>query len=395
MAVGGAATSAPAAAVASEGGANIEQNGGHQMTAKSRAGRLVRLAFCCFPLLLLPSSVGIRQADVLAIHTRRISDRVLVVWPGDHTQTTTMIAIASEQGMVVVDTESSWSVTAEIRDVIAREFQRDDFAFVINTHGHTDHGGGNQVFGDAVIVAHDRCPGLLRSALDPDNLDRFIERRRFRLEGLEQHLRSVAANDPEAASIGEQVHYLRQILADLESGFRLTVPQVTFSERLTLDLGDLTVRMYYFGGLHSNDHIVVHIPEEALLLTGDILTDSWIPTLSEGDDVDIPLLLSHWDTILQRDQELQHIVNGHWDLQLSVAYFRQARQYVRTLWDEVRVAHSRGLDLGAVYDRLPLEDLFPEFRAVTHESGGIDYHRRNIELIWSLLHRGERHRSFR
>jgi len=63
-----------------------------------------------------------------------------------------MIAIASEQGIVVVDTESSWSLTAEIREVIAREFARDDFAYLINTHGHADHGGGNQVFRDAVIV---------------------------------------------------------------------------------------------------------------------------------------------------------------------------------------------------------------------------------------------------
>jgi glyoxylase-like metal-dependent hydrolase (beta-lactamase superfamily II) len=325
---------------------------------------------------------------VLAIHTRRLSDRVLVVWPGDHAQTTTMIAIASEQGIVVVDTESSWSVTAEIRDVIAREFQRDDFAFVINTHGHTDHGGGNQVFDDAVIVAHDRCPGLLRSALHADNLDGFIERRRLRLDGLVQRLGSVPANDPEAASIDEQVRYLRQIVADLESGFQLTVSKVTFSQRLTLNLGDLTVRMYYFGGLHSKDHIVVHVPEEALLVTGDILTDSWIPTLSEGDDVDVPSMLAHWDTILQRDEELHHIVNGHWDLDLSLAYFRQAQRYVRTLWQEVRVGRSQGLDLAALYDRLQLRDRFPAFREVTYEYEGTDYHHRNIELIWSLLGNG-------
>jgi glyoxylase-like metal-dependent hydrolase (beta-lactamase superfamily II) len=283
-----------------------------------------------------------------------------------------MIAIASQQGIVVVDTESSWSVTEEIRRVIAREFGRDDFAFLINTHGHTDHGGGNQVFGDAVIVAHERCPEMLRSVLDEANLDRHRERLTHWLRGLHQQSQSLSQDDPELPAVRERARYVTRIVTDLGSDFELTLPHVTFPDRLTLDLGDLTVRVYYFGGLHTDDHVIVHVPEEGLLLTGDILTDSWIPVLSESEDMNIPLMLAHWETILQRDEALQHVVNGHWDLGISLTYFRQAHRYVRTLWDEIGDARSQGLELEAAFDRLVLQDRFPEFRELVHEYEGVD-----------------------
>jgi glyoxylase-like metal-dependent hydrolase (beta-lactamase superfamily II) len=326
-----------------------------------------------------------QQTDTLPIHTRRISDKVLVVWPGDFAQTTNMIAVASERGIVVVDTESSWSVTAEIRDVIAREFGRDDFAYLINTHGHMDHGGGNQVFRDTEIIGHERCVRLLENALGTDNLNARRERLGNWIAGLTQQLDSLPVGGPEALTGEERVLYWRRVVADLESGFELTLPRMTFSDGLALDLGDVTVQMYYFGGLHTDDHLVVHVPEEGLLLTGDILADSWIPVLSDGVEVDIPLMLAHWKMILRNEAQLRHIVNGHWDNDVSPTYFQQAHRYVRTIWEELREARSRGAGLESVYAQLDLESRFPEFRELVHEYEGVNYHRKNIEIVWALL----------
>ncbi len=346
--------------------------------------RLITIALWCSLFLFVPDSTQSQSAEAIPVHTRRISEKVLVVWPGDHAQTTNMIAIASERGIVVVDTESSWSITAEIRDVLARELGREDFAYLINTHGHADHGGGNQAFRDTEIFAHERCSSLLESALGEDNLVRRRERLDYWLTGLRRQLDSLPAGAPEALAVEERTRFVSRVLADLGADFELTLPNVTFTDRLTLDLGDLTVRIYYFGGLHTNDHVIVHVPEEGLLLTGDILSDSWIPVLSEDDDVDIPLMLANWETILEDEEQLRHVVNGHWDLGMSLGYFRQAHEYVRTLWEEVRVAQSQGGELETVITELELDDRFPEFSALVHEYGGVDYHRKNIELMWAL-----------
>ena len=46
---------------------------------------------------------------------------------------------------------------------------------------------------------------------------------------------------------------------------------MTFRDRLTLDLGDLTLKLYYFGeGRYIGDNIIIHCPEEKLLFSGDL-----------------------------------------------------------------------------------------------------------------------------
>jgi len=158
------------------------------MTETQLRRTLIPITLFCSFLFAFADLLVCQKLDTLPIHTRRISDRVLVVWPGDYAQTTNMIAIASERGIVVVDTESSWSVTERIRDLIAREFGRDDFAYLVNTHGHADHGGGNQVFRDTEIIAHDRSRRLLQDALGPGNLNGRRDRLGYWLSGLTRQL---------------------------------------------------------------------------------------------------------------------------------------------------------------------------------------------------------------
>jgi len=53
------------------------------------------------------------------------------------------------------------------------------------------------------------------------------------------------------------------------------VPQVTFSERMTLELGGSTVELLYLGKNHSDNTVVMHFPRERLIFTVD-----WIPVQS-------------------------------------------------------------------------------------------------------------------
>jgi len=57
-----------------------------------------------------------------------------------------VIAINAKKGIVVIDAGISNSLTAKYRKIIEKEFNRKDFANLINTHSHWDHTGGNQVF---------------------------------------------------------------------------------------------------------------------------------------------------------------------------------------------------------------------------------------------------------
>jgi len=63
-------------------------------------------------------------------------------------------AIASDSGIVVIDTNRSYGVMQRLRRVIEEEFGRKDFIYVVNTHGDPDHSSGNQVFPSVPLVAH-------------------------------------------------------------------------------------------------------------------------------------------------------------------------------------------------------------------------------------------------
>ena len=181
-----------------------------------------------------------------------------------------------QKDIVVVDTFGVPKVDAQIRKVIARELGRDDFAYLINTHEHADHTGGNSIYADCTIVGHDLiAAGLVR------------DRRRGATSVLEwypQHARrhwrrsfkGLDSDDP-----GLRTSKRTSFTTACSS--RRTRPagswchrRLTFSDRMTLDLGNTTFELSYIGGMHTASDTAIFIPEYGLLLTGDLMADVWL-----------------------------------------------------------------------------------------------------------------------
>ena len=101
------------------------------------------------------------QVKNVHIEYERISDRMLVVW-GGKIYKDQVIAMATEKGIVIVDAGKAPTLTREYRKFIEREFGRNDFIYVMNTHYHFDHTGGNQVFPETKIIAHQKTPGMMK-----------------------------------------------------------------------------------------------------------------------------------------------------------------------------------------------------------------------------------------
>ncbi|MEI6123258.1 MAG: MBL fold metallo-hydrolase [Bacteroidota bacterium] len=79
----------------------------------------------------------------------RLNSKTLVIGLGADAIT----AIATQKGIVVIDAGISATLTSRYRKIIENEFQRNDFAYVVNTHGHHDHTFGNNAFAEAKIIA--------------------------------------------------------------------------------------------------------------------------------------------------------------------------------------------------------------------------------------------------
>ena len=107
-------------------------------------------------LILFYMGFSVNAKSQTRINFERLNEKTLIVRAGT-IYPDMVVAIASQKGIILIDSGISPTLSKEYRKIIEREFGRKDFAYVINTHHHFDHTNGNQVFNDAIIVAHENC----------------------------------------------------------------------------------------------------------------------------------------------------------------------------------------------------------------------------------------------
>lgn len=146
-----------------------------------------------------------------------------------------------------IDADAARWLKAELAKRFAKPVK-----YLIYSHDHADHISGGEIFADsAVVIAHENA----KSAI-------LRERR------------------PTA------------------------VPEVTFSESLTIELGGKKVELLYLGKNHSDNSIVVRFPDERVLFAVDFIPvrslpfrdlpdssiDDWIESLKKAEGLDFDIL---------------------------------------------------------------------------------------------------------
>jgi cyclase len=267
---------------------------------------MVYAAVCLLLLPAAPGSAG--QDDKSSVEVKRISDRVLVITvEGDEN----VVALNSEKGIVVIDTTVSPIFAALVREKIEGEFNSKEFAYVINTHFHGDHTYGNQVFAEAVFVGHENCPlGMLND--EPRRISASAQYKTG-IEQLKKSLEKMDDNSEQAKALAKRITFYQAMVDGTGEGFVLTPPTVTFNDRLFLDLGDLSLQLYYYGTSHTNSDILIHCPEEGMWMTGDLFAAGYDPYFDSERVAFFPLWISNIEMILETENSTQCISPGHGD----------------------------------------------------------------------------------
>lgn len=177
---------------------------------------------------------------------REVADRVWVrrYEPLDQT----IGAIGGELGLAVIDTRASHRLADELRDEL-RSLPGAVVA-VANTHGHWDHAFGNARFLPAPIWGHVRCATMITE------------------HGEEQRARVLEAYPAETAEQFREVE--------------LTPPTELFADAATLDLGDRQLDLRYLGLGHTDNDIVVRVPDAGVLFAGDLLENAPAPGFGDS-----------------------------------------------------------------------------------------------------------------
>lgn len=326
----------------------------------------VLLSFMAVLFLISCSYESANTVNGLPVHMERLSDNAIRLWVGDYISSTSVSALSTDKGIVVIDATESPRLDEHFRKVIAREFGRDDFAYLINTHEHGDHTTGNSVYADCEIIAHEYCAeGMKAQRQDSQRVIEWLEER---ISELETELAGLEKGTEEHKKTHEDIILNKMVLESMKAGHELVFPTKTFTDRSKIDLGNMTVELYAMGGTHTASDILVFVPEEGLLFTGDMMADIWLTDtpgclqafrMREGVKRDMPLLLENWKALLAHKDEIRDYIPAHWNGDLTQKGFADRYAYLRTMYDGVTKAAEEGVRLEDLLTDFNLRERFP------------------------------------
>jgi len=341
-------------------------------------------------LLLQLALAGAGSGPGEFINIERLSPRVLLAyWPGIDRRCN-LTAIQSQKGLVIIDTEASPRVMAPIKARIEQAFRRNDWAYVINTHAHDNHASGNVLFKDAVIVGHDNLPEdmqwLIRRQTEPDWKRKELDHAASILRNLRAALPQFAGNRAYTRLIHSDIAFYGLFAQDMEGGYEVVKPSLMFADRHTLDLGDLTLELVFFGKGHSLSDTLVYIPQEKLLVTGAIAYQrGQLPEIGEQSQLqDVHRFLTVLDGFLAEGVKIDRVIPSH-SPPLRRNDLLPVRDYYQRMLTEVRVARQEGLTLEQTTERLTVRKKFPAFRDPPPGHWAYGMQQRNVKNLWRIL----------
>jgi glyoxylase-like metal-dependent hydrolase (beta-lactamase superfamily II) len=323
------------------------------------------------------------------INIEKLSERVILAYWVGVDRRCNLTALQSQKGLVIIDTEMSPRIMAPIKEKIERVFGRNDWAYVINTHAHDSHAGGNSLFPGATIVGHDNVAAEMQPWVhrqtDPRTKQQELDHITQFIGNLRASLPQVVRNRAQTKMIEGEIKFCELHMQDLREGYPLVPPTLTFADQHTIDLGDLTLELFYFGKGHSNCDILIYVPQERLLVTGGIVYQrACVPEVAEETTLqDVHRFLAVLDRLAPAEVKIDHVVPGH-SIPLEKKDLLAVRDYYQRMLVGVQAAQQEGLTLEQTMNRLALKTNFPAFRDPP-AGWSHGFHERSLKNLWRIL----------
>ena len=209
------------------------------------------------------------QDENVTINTTKLSNNTYMLKGSGGS----IIFSVGQDSVFMVDDQFA-PLTEKIKEAISNITDQ-PVKFVINTHWHSDHTGGNENFGElgAVIISHEN----VRERLSTEQFSAFFN---------------------------------RTIAPLTEKG----LPIITFSDNMTLFQNGDEIRIIHVDNGHTDGDSIVYFTKNNVIHVGDDFNDKTYPLIDISSGGSIDGLISSLQTISSLIDDETKVVSGHSDI---------------------------------------------------------------------------------
>lgn len=283
------------------------------------------------------------------------------------------VFIVGDKDVIVVDSNISSASTKEVLAAL-KKLTNKPVKYVINTHWHEDHIIGNHVWRDAFpnveFIAHastlEDLPaiGLVNRKQAIDGVPGLTKL----LKSLIEKKKDLSGKDlTEEGQISYQhdIKILEQYTLEAPN-FQTIMPTITVKDKLTLKHGKRVIDIKFLGRAHTAADLVVHLPNENILITGDLIV---FPVPLVGS-TSFPI---EYAATLEKLLSLKHtvLVPGHGPIMRDDSYAKQMIRLLTSIKQQTEAAVARGETLEQTRKSVNLDELKKLFAGDSQTKGFI------------------------
>ncbi len=230
---------------------------------------------------------------------------------------------------LLVDTLFDEKLTAEMLTSMkdATGIGGSDITTLVNTHANGDHTFGNNLVKQAEIIASKASAEEI-VAQPPAMLAEYMKM---------------------APDMGEVGEFFLHCFGGFDfAGVTLKPPTKTFTGRMDVQVGDKAVHLIEVGPAHTHGDVLVHVPKDKVVYTGDILFNEGTPIMWAGP-------VENWIKACNMimDWDVDVVVPGHGPI-TDKAGVKRMRDYLVYIDKEARQRFDAGMSMEDAAFDIPL-----------------------------------------
>jgi len=243
--------------------------------------------------------------DDIALKTIKVSDNIYMLQGVGGFAGGNMAVSAGEDGILLVDdqfAEMNDKIKAALKDIGSADSSSGQLRFVLNTHWHGDHTGGNAIFSkQATVIAHNNV--------------------RKRLQAPQEHQFGQSPAQPKNAW-----------------------PLITFDESLTIHMNGEAIDFIHFPNGHTDGDGVVFFTQSNVIHVGDHFFVDAFPYVDISSGGDVISYTNNVKNLIEQMPDDVKIIPGHGSL-ATLDDYKRFYDMLASTTDYVKIKIDAGVSL--------------------------------------------------